>query len=49
MNSIAHIIHPVMVKPPSDLIIAQPVTFETMRIAREFAEGVPLSTAVGSQ
>jgi hypothetical protein len=39
MNSIAHIIHPVVVKPPSDLIIAQPVTFETMRIAREFAQG----------
>lgn len=38
MLKIAHIIHPVIVKPPSDLIIAQPVTFETMRIARQFAK-----------
>ena len=33
---IAHIIHPVIVKPSSDLVAAQPVTFETMRIACEF-------------
>ena len=34
---IAHIIHPVIVAPASDLVIAQPITFETMRMAREFA------------
>lgn len=37
MEKIAHIIHPVVVEPSSDLVIAQPITFETMRIAREFA------------
>ena len=39
MNQIAHIIHPVIVGNSSDLIIAQPITFETMRIAREFSIG----------
>lgn len=34
---IAHIIHPVVTAPTSDLVIAQPITFETMRIAQEFA------------
>lgn len=34
---IAHIINPVRVGPESDLFLAQPVTFETMRIARELA------------
>lgn len=33
----AHIINPVMVDSQSDLFIAQPVTFESMRIAREAA------------
>jgi len=39
MVSIAHIIHPVQVAKTSDLIIAQPVTFETMDRARKFAAG----------
>jgi len=33
---IAHLIHPVIVPPNSDLLIAQPITFETIRTAREF-------------
>ncbi len=37
MLTIAHIVHPVVVAPPSDLVVAQPVTFETMRAARELA------------
>lgn len=37
MLKIAHIINPVVVKKSSDLFIAQPITFETMKIAREFA------------
>lgn len=36
---IAHIVHPVIVDQFSDLNIAQPVTFETMHIAREYAKG----------
>jgi hypothetical protein len=36
-KKIAHIIHPVMVSTGSDLVVAQPITFETMKIAREFA------------
>jgi hypothetical protein len=35
--SIGHIINPVVVSPTSDLFVAQPITFETMRTAREFA------------
>jgi len=35
---IAHIINPVKVTEKSDLFIAQPITFETMRRARKFAE-----------
>jgi len=38
MISLAHIIHPVIVKKSSDLNIAQPITFETMRVAQEFAK-----------
>jgi hypothetical protein len=37
---IAHIVHPVMVAPPSDLVIAQPITFTTMQLAREFPENL---------
>lgn len=37
MLKIAHIINPVKVKEPADLYYAQPITFETMRIAKEFA------------
>jgi len=36
---IAHIINPVIVGESSDLFVAQPITFETMRIAQEFARG----------
>jgi hypothetical protein len=39
MLKIAHIVHPVIVDNTSDLVIAQPITFETMRVARKFAEG----------
>lgn len=35
---IAHIINPVKVTEKSDLFIAQPVTFETMRKAQQFAD-----------
>jgi hypothetical protein len=37
MRKIAHIINPVIVDETSDLFVAQPVTFEAIRIAREFA------------
>jgi hypothetical protein len=39
MISFAHIINPVQVNEASDLFIAQPITFESMRIAREFSQG----------
>lgn len=32
-----HLINPVVAQPPSDLCVAQPITFETMRRARECA------------
>ncbi|MFI5294013.1 MAG: sulfotransferase [Thermodesulfovibrionales bacterium] len=35
--SLAHVINPVIVPQSSDLYIAQPITFETMRIAQERA------------
>jgi len=35
--TLAHIINPVRVEPTSDLFLAQPITFESMRRAREFA------------
>ncbi len=37
---IAHLVHPVAVPPESDLREAQPITFETMRRAQQFAQGV---------
>ena len=37
---IAHIFNPVLVPPDSDLGIAQPLTFETMRLARDAAAGM---------
>lgn len=37
MLSLAHIVNPVIVPEQSDLFVAQPVTFETMRRAREAA------------
>lgn len=39
MRKIAHIINPVLVGESSDLFVAQPITFETMRIAQRFALG----------
>jgi len=39
MKKIVHIINPVLVDESSDLFAAQPITFETMRIAQEFARG----------
>ena len=38
MLTIAHIVNPVRVSEDSDLFIAQPVTFEAMRRAREYAQ-----------
>jgi len=40
MKTIGHIINPVIVDKSSDLYRAQPITFETMRIARDFALNV---------
>jgi hypothetical protein len=37
MRTFAHIVNPVVVQPTSDLFLAQPITFETMRVARDFA------------
>ncbi len=39
----AHVVNPVMVPASSDLHIAQPITFESMRIARGFAAGQGLN------
>lgn len=39
MRKIAHIINPVIVEKSSDLYVAQPITFETMKIARKNAAG----------
>ena len=39
MITIAHIINPVKVPITSDLYYAQPITFETMRIAKQYVEG----------
>lgn len=36
---LAHLVHPVVVAPGSDLVAAQPVTFATMDLARKFAAG----------
>jgi hypothetical protein len=38
MLSLAHIINPAAVDKTSDLFTAQPITFETMRLAREFSK-----------
>ena len=35
--TIAHVVNPVAVPPSSDLHVAQPITFETMKGAREAA------------
>ncbi|MBN1561072.1 hypothetical protein JW998_12535 [candidate division KSB1 bacterium] len=42
MRRIAHIINPVIVPPSSDLYIAQPITFASMKAAREKAAGVDI-------
>jgi hypothetical protein len=39
MRKIAHIVNPVIVPPSSDLYIAQPITFESMKVARDEAAG----------
>lgn len=39
MRTVAHLVNPVLVTKSSDLFVAQPVTYETMRVAREFARG----------
>jgi hypothetical protein len=39
MRTVAHIINPVIVGRESDLFVAQPITFETIRLSREFAQG----------
>lgn len=49
MGKIAHIINPVIVGESSDLFVAQPITFETMKIAREFARGQVEVTLFSSQ
>lgn len=38
MRKLAHIVTPVIVPESSDLFLAQPITFETMRMAKRFAE-----------
>lgn len=35
---LAHIINPVKVTPASELYVVQPITFETIRVAKEFAK-----------
>jgi hypothetical protein len=40
MLKFAHIINPVIVGVDSDLFIAQPITFETMRLAKEYSSQV---------
>ena len=48
MRTLAHIVNPVAIGETSDLFVAQPITFESMRLAREFARGtvdVSLHTA----
>jgi hypothetical protein len=37
MRTIAHVVNPVNVNKDSDLFVAQPVTFETMRAAKQFS------------
>jgi hypothetical protein len=39
MRTIAHMVNPVSAPPSSDLRVAQPVTFESMRAAQRFAAG----------
>jgi hypothetical protein len=39
MRKIAHIINPFLVDKASDLFIAQPITLETMKVAKKFSRG----------
>jgi hypothetical protein len=39
MRKFAHIVNPVHVEPGSELAVAQPITFETMRTAQRYAAG----------
>src|SRR4030065_1772620 len=39
MRKIAHVINPVVVNELSDLYVAQPITFATMKTARDIASG----------
>lgn len=39
MRKFAHIINPFIVDKASDLFIAQPITFETMKVAQKFSRG----------
>ena len=39
MRKLAHIVNPVAVDESSDLFVAQPVTFETMKASKEYAKG----------
>lgn len=48
MLTLAHIINPVAVKESSDLYIAQPITFQTMKIAQEFAQRYGVDVTVYS-
>ncbi len=41
MIRMAHLVHPGVVPAGSDLVVAQPVTFQAMRLAREFARNDP--------
>lgn len=49
MIKIAHIVNPVKVKKSSDLFGAQPITFETMRIAKEYAKNIADITLFSAQ
>jgi hypothetical protein len=39
-----HVVNPVKVEPSSDLYVAQPITFESMRVAQQFAASFSLET-----
>lgn len=49
MPSITHIVNPVTPREGSDLLVAQPVTFETMRAARRFAAAKTDVTLLAAQ
>ena len=40
LRKIGHVINPVVVPQTSDLYVAQPVTFESMRVAKKYAKGI---------